>query len=84
MRPARRVVARFQFGKPEHKKSTVLLIRLAQTDNRCATSRRVLRGVVAPVLRGENANRAIDSVMRRLRMPKDVCSLPVRLTHNAG
>ena len=56
MRPACKVVARFRVGKPERKESTRLLMRLAQTDDRCATSRRALRGIVAPVLRGENAN----------------------------
>lgn len=73
-RPACKVVARFQFGKTEQKESTGLLIRLEQTDNLCATSRRVLRGIIAPVLRRESANQATDSVMRRLRTPKDVCS----------
>ena len=51
MRNAQKIVARFRSGKPERKKSTRRFMRHDQTDNPCATARRVLRGMIAPVLR---------------------------------
>ena len=78
MRPACKVVARFRLGKTEYKKSTRLFMRHDQTDNPCATSRRVHRGIIAPVLRNENATQAMDSVLRRLWTPADVCSFTRR------
>ena len=74
MRPACKVVAAFRVGRTERKKSTRLFIRHDQTDNPCATSRRIHRGIIAPVLRKENATQAMDFVMRRLWTPADVRS----------
>ena len=71
MREACNVVARSRFRKTERKESSRLLMRHEQTVNRCTESGRVLRGIIAPILRRENANQAIDSVMRRLRTPKE-------------
>ena len=48
IRPACKVVARFRLGKTERKKSARLFMLHDQTDNPCATSRRVLRVVVTP------------------------------------
>ena len=63
----------------ERKESSRLLMRHSQTVNRCTASRRVLRGIVAPILRRETANQAIDSAMRRLRTAKDFCSFTLML-----
>ena len=71
MREACNVVARSRFRKTERKESSRLLMRHEQTVNRCTASGRVLRGIIAPILRRETANQAIDSVMRRLRTPKE-------------
>ena len=54
-------------------------MRHEQTFNRCTASRRVRRGVIAPILRRENANHATDSMMRRLRTAKDFCSFTLML-----
>ena len=74
MMEAQKIVARFRSGKAERKKSTRLFMCHDQTDNPCATPRRIYRGIIAPVLRKENAIQAMDSVMGRLWMPTDVCT----------
>ena len=71
---AQKIVARFRSGKAERKKSTRLFMCHDQTDNPCATPRRIYRGIIAPVLRKENAIQAMDSVMGRLWTPTNVCS----------